>query len=147
MYSGYDSSPRNLLTLFVSPFAEPQAPSHTMAGKMHAIHINSYRLLMLMPLFEGMYGTAKSAMSADVHIQNAPFTSLGLNVRASNIPMLNGKSILMNPPQKFMVSSLQPTPIISYPDASPMKNQACVMPSSTVKRSSILVDIRRMNSA
>ena len=100
-----------------------------------------------MQLPDGMYGTAKSTISAHVHIQNAPFTFLGLNVRASSIPMLKGKSILMNPPQKLTASIVQPTPIMSYCDTSPIKNHACAMPSSNVKNANTLVDILRMNKA
>lgn len=46
-----------------------------------------------------------------VHIQKAPFTLMGLKLRDKSIPMEKGKSILNNPPIKFIPSNVQPTPI------------------------------------
>ena len=147
MYSGYERSPRKRFAFLVTPLAEPQAPNKTSTGKMKAMHTNSYRQLKLIPFPDGIYGTAKSAINISEQIQNAPFTFLGLNVRASSIPILNGNNILINPPQKFTVSMVQPTPIISYCDMSPMKNNECAIPSSNVKNASTLVDIRRRSRA
>ena len=45
------------------------------------------------------------------HIQKAPLNLIGLKLRDSNMPMEKGKSILNNPPVKFITSNVQPTTI------------------------------------
>lgn len=82
-----------------------------------------------------------------VHIQKAPFTLMGLKLRDKSIPMEKGKSILNNPPIKFIPSSVQPTPILPYPETSKMANDANAIPSNIVSTVSALFDNRQMNKA
>ena len=148
MYNGYERSPSSLFVLCVRLSLQlPHAPSQTTNGNMSAMQTNSYRLLRLISPQGLMYGTAKRTIRIMLQIQNAPLALRGLNVRASNIPMLKGKSMRTRPPQKFTSSMVQPTPIMSYPEMLPMKNHAWAMPKSRVNRARTVVGNLRMTSA
>ena len=81
------------------------------------------------------------------HIQKAPFTLIGLKLRDKSMPMEKGKSILSNPPPKFIPSSVQPTPYFQYPEMSKMANDANATPSNIVSTARALFDKRWINKA
>ena len=85
--------------------------------------------------------------NAMAHIQKAPFTLIGLKLRDKSMPMEKGKSILSNPPPKFIPSSVQPTPIFPYPEMSKMANDANATPSNIVSTARALFDKRWINKA
>ena len=57
-------------------------------------------------------GTENKATNIAEQIQKAPLTFTGWKMRDKNIPIVNGKSIRNEPPRKFTLSNVQPTPIL-----------------------------------
>ena len=116
---GYESSPSNFP---VSP-SLLAAAAVTMAGKKSITQSTSYTPFSEKWLPAPRNGTEKIAKRAMVHIQNVAlcgsvfFKYLIAWVRCSSIPSVKGKSILSKPPKKFVVSSVQPTPLHQMAEA------------------------------
>ena len=90
----------------------PEAPNHTMKGKIQMMHTASNMPLRLIGEPPSMKGTWKSASNKTAHIQKAPRTFfIGLNTRDISMPIVSGQSIRSVPPRRLVVSIVQPTPI------------------------------------
>ena len=124
-YSGYDISPRKPQTLSDTPLdARPDAPSHTRSGKTMTMQNDSNapfkvnaKVSLTLKVW-GRYGTQNRAKRTAVHSQNAPRTFIARKFLATSIPAVNGNSIRSSPPKKFIVSMVQPTPMLPYPEMS-----------------------------
>ena len=124
-YSGYDISPRKPQTLSDTPLdARPDAPSHTRSGKTMTMQNDSNapfkvnaKVSLTLKVW-GRYGTQNSANRTAELSQNAPRTFIARKFLATSIPAVNGNSIRSSPPKKFIVSMVQPTPILPYPETS-----------------------------
>lgn len=124
-YSGYDISPRKPQTLSDTPLdARPDAPSHTRSGKTMTMQNDSNapfkvnaKVSLTLKVW-GRYGTQNRANRTAELSQNAPRTFIARKFLATSIPAVNGNSIRSSPPKKFIVSMVQPTPMLPYPEMS-----------------------------
>lgn len=124
-YRGYDISPRNPQTLSDTPSdARPDAPSQTRIGKTMTMLKDSKapfkvnaKVSLTLKVW-GRYGTQNRANRTAELSQNAPRTFIARKFLETSIPTVNGNSIRISPPKKFIVSMVQPTPILPYPETS-----------------------------
>ena len=77
-----------------------------------------------------------------LHIQKLPRISIGLKMRDKNIPIVYGNIIRSIPPQKFMLSIVQPTPNEPVCATSAMVNHARIIPRQVVIMPKMRVDSR-----
>ena len=149
MYMGYEISPSNFP---VSP-SLLAAAAVTMAGKKSITQSTSYTPFSEKWLPAPKNGTEKIANRAMVHIQNVALCGSGFFkyliawVRCSSIPSVKGKSILSKPPKKFVVSRVQPTPMLPYPEAFVVAKIIKLIPRIAVNSFSHLVERRLMKIA
>ena len=141
-------SPKNLQSADETlPVVSPEAVNHTIAGNTNKMQANSYKPLMLTSPYFANAGTENRAKSIAHAIQNIPLIFTGLKLRAKSIPNENGNIILSRPPKKFTVSSVQPMPIISYPETSVVTNQHHATPNAAVSTANARLPKRRIMSA
>ena len=119
-------SPRKLHILVeIASVVLPEAANHTTNGNIPIIHTASKTPFQQKFVSLLINGTWNKASSTTVHIQKTPCIFFaGLNTRESNMPKANGHSIRNEPPNTFMLSTVQPTPMDPYPDWSVMANHA-----------------------
>ena len=108
-------SPKNLQTpVEVLSLVTPEAPSHTIVGKINMMqHISKIPFTQI-PFTLGKKGTLNKANNKMIANQKIPRTRTGLKLRANNMPNENGNIMRRNPPKILTESpTVQPTPTLS----------------------------------